>query len=615
MADENLLSPVLSALPQNLNNLNITMGLPLRNIPIASLFERLFLIHKNAPPKYYYKDVINLLSHQSIQEFFRVIKSNSTDKIVTKIADNNLIQLSLEDIEELSADNHPVIHSLFSSWDDSPQKAIDTCIELIYQLKKAFSLNKKQNQLNLEYLYRFYELFTTLAKLNNTYGYIDSIKVLHGLFCELLSFESLNFRGEPLQGLQIMGMLESRVLDFETVIISSVNEGILPTGKTDNSFIPFDIKLQYGLPTYKEKDAVYCYHFYRLIQRAKHVYLIYNTEPDVLMGGEKSRFITQMEVEDIHKIEHLIYAPENHPSRHIETMVQKTPKLVNQLQELASKGFSPSSLSNYIRNPIDFYAEKILGIKEYNEVEETVAANTLGTVVHNSLEDFYKPFEEQIINESDLKAMFLKIDSTVKLHFKRVYKKGNIDRGKNLIVFEIAKRYVKNFIQSEIELLKKGHEIKILHTELELRAPLNIGCLDTSINLVGTIDRVDLFDGVLRIIDYKSGKVERPQLEIVDWEEITSDYKKYSKSFQVLTYAYMLNQLQPFKGPVEAGIISFKNQKSGFLKFAKKDEHGQRAKKETLITQNTLANFSEELKALILEIMNPEIPFVEKEIS
>lgn len=611
LADENLLNPVLNVLPSKLQHINITMGFPLNNTPIASLFDKLILMHHNHEERFYFKDVINILSHQGVRQ----ILNNETEVIIEKIKKNNYILLTKDEIKSLTSSNQPGIDVLFKSWNNSPNLAIESCINLIYSLKKAYSINKEANLLNLEYLYRFYELFITLKKLNESYKYISSLKILHGLFKELLSFETLDFQGEPLKGLQLMGMLESRVLDFETVIISSVNEGILPSGKTDNSFIPFDLKIQYGLPTYKEKDAIYCYHFYRLIQRAQNVYLIYNTEPDVLLGGEKSRFITQMEVEGIHSIKNENYAPNYHPILVNRSTISKTSDVMIRLLEVAKNGLSPSSLSTYIRNPIDFYSQKVLGIKEYDEVEETVAANTLGTVVHNSLDDLYTPLEGRTIAVTDLQSLLKKIEDKVKKHFKKEYKKGNIDKGKNLIIFEIAKRYVSNFIKSEIDLLKRGHQIKILHTERDLNIPLLIPELNTAINLVGKIDRVDMLDGVLRIIDYKSGKVERSQLEVVDWEDITTDYKKYSKSFQVLTYAYMLNQETPFKGNVEAGIISFKNQKSGFLKFAKKDRHGVAAKKESCISTDILDSYYKELKTLIIEILDPNTPFKEKEIQ
>ena len=187
---------------------------------------------------------------------------------------------------------------------------MQNCDELILILKEHLSLNKKENLLGLEYLYKFHEVFNILNELNFKYNYINSIKVLHSLYMEILNNKTLDFQGEPLQGLQIMGMLESRVLDFETVIISSVNEGILPSGKSNNSFIPYGVKIENGLPTYKEKDAIYTYHFYRLLQRAKNIYILYNTEPDVLNGGEKSRFITQLEIEGIHNLKQFIVAPD-----------------------------------------------------------------------------------------------------------------------------------------------------------------------------------------------------------------------------------------------------------------------------------------------------------------
>src|SRR5690606_33055874 len=217
---------------------------------------------------------------------------------------------------------------------------------------------KSKNLLALEYLYRFNQIFNELQRYNLKYNLISNSTTLYYLYRELLSSETLDFKGEPLQGLQIMGMLESRVLDFETVIISSVNEGILPAGKSTNSFIPFDVKLENGLPTYKEKDAVYTYHFYRLLQRAKNVYIIYNTEPDVLNGGEKSRFITQLDIENIHQIQHNTVTPKVPSITNAPKVIKKTDTILTRIKEIADKGFSPSSLTNYIRNPIDFYYEK-----------------------------------------------------------------------------------------------------------------------------------------------------------------------------------------------------------------------------------------------------------------
>ncbi len=613
LGNENLLIPLLTSIPNNIGALNITMGFPLRMIPLASLFEQLFMLHKDTPTSFYYKDIITLLSHQFIRPIFERSGLNSVKKINDTIKNNNLMFLSKEAILKLSPENESIISLLFESWKDDPRKAIQNCIKLIFIIKEELNQNKNENLLGLEYLFKFNELFNVLNELNNKHGYINTIKALHNLYKEVLNNENLDFQGEPLQGLQIMGMLESRVLDFETIIISSVNEGILPSGKTNNSFIPYDVKLENGLPTYKEKDAIYTYHFYRLLQRAKDIYIIYNTEPDVLNGGEKSRFITQLEVEGIHNLKQFIVTPKTQKTKTQLISISKTQAVISKLEEVAIKGFSPSSLTNYIRNPIDFYYQKLLDIKEAINVEETVAANTMGTIIHNALEDLYKPFEGKILTVQDVGAMKPKIEDIVTHHFKNVYKEGDIKKGKNLIIYEITKRYISNFLKKEIEVLNQGNSIKIIQIEANLRVTLNIAGLNFSVTLTGKVDRIDEFNGVTRIIDYKTGKVEKGKVEIVNWEDITTDYTKYSKSFQLLMYAYMLNKEGVFTQPVEAGIISFKNLKSGILKFAKKDSVYSKTK-DNLITESTLKYFEFELKKLILEICNPNIPFTEKEL-
>lgn len=613
LGNENLLIPMLNSIPENTGAINITMGFPLKMIPLASLFEQLFIIHKANTVSFYYKDIITLISHQFIRPILDGNDVNSVKNINDTIKSNNLMFLSKEELLKLSPENESIISLLFENWKDEPRIALQNCTKLIFIIKEALNQNKTENLLGLEYLYKFNELFNMLYVLNNKHSYINSINVLHNLYKEVLNNESLDFQGEPLQGLQIMGMLESRVLDFETVIISSVNEGILPSGKTNNSFIPYDVKIENGLPTYKEKDAIYTYHFYRLIQRAKNIYIIYNTEPDVLNGGEKSRFITQLEVEAIHNLKQFIVTPKTQKIKAHLNSVSKTEAVMSKIKEVASMGFSPSSLTNYIRNPIAFYYQKILDIKEFEDVEETVATNTLGTVIHNTLENLYKPFEGKMLTIQGVGAMKLQAEAMVLHQFKAVYKEGDIKKGKNLIIYEITKRYISNFLKNEIGVLKEGNLIKIIRIEAKLKTEIVVAGLSFRIILTGKVDRIDEFNGVTRIIDYKTGKVEQGKVEIVNWENISTDYTKYSKSFQLLMYAYMLNNESLFTKPVEAGIISFKNLSAGILKFAKKDSVYSR-NKDTIITETTLKNFELELKKLILEICNPNIPFTEKEV-
>ena len=613
LGDESLLLPLLNSLPDKIDRVNITMGLPLGLTPISILFKDLFKIHQTVSDKLYYKDVLAILNNQYIQALIG-FKSEEELYLTKHIKLNNIVYISSNQLEDHVSKNKNNINLLFSTWADNPETALRHCNAIILKLKEVFEIDKEQNAITLEYLYKFNTIFNELETLNNEFEHINSIRTLNGLFQELLKNETLDFQGEPLEGLQIMGMLETRVLDFDTVILTSVNEGILPAGKSNNSFIPFDVKIENNLPTYKEKDAVYTYHFYRMLQRAKNIYLLYNTEPDVLNGGEKSRFITQLLIDNKHKVTSKIVSPKVPIHNKKLRQIEKTPKLILELNKLAGKGFSPSSLTNYIRNPIDFYHEKILGIAKFDTVEEHVAHNTLGTVVHNSLEDFYKPLEGKLLTLEAVQDMKKLINLTVKKHFEVEFKSGDITKGKNLIIFEIAKRYINNFLDTEISELKAGNIIEIVAIEANNAIEVYISELGKTVKLTGKVDRVDKYNGGLRIIDYKTGRVESAKVEIVDWEQITTDYDKHSKSFQVLMYCYMMYKSDQIVLPVEAGIISFKNLSSGFLKFATKPSLGSR-KKETLITKETLDAFEIQLKQLITEIFNPEISFTEKQIQ
>jgi hypothetical protein len=319
-----------------------------------------------------------------------------------------------------------------------------------------------------------------------------------------------------------------------------------------------------------------------------------------------------VELEKIHKINVHSITPEVPVIESLPIRIEKTDSVLARLQQIAKDGFSPSSLTNYIRNPIDFYYQKVLKIKEQEEVEETVATNTLGTVVHNVLEDLYAPLVGIYLSIDLIKAMKPNVTSLVTEHFKKEYKEGDVSKGKNLIVAEIAKRYVINFLNIEIESLSKGNTIKILAIEANNHVKIDFPVLAYPVYLTGKVDRVDEFNGGIRIIDYKTGRVESAKVEIVNWEDIVTDYTKYSKSFQVLTYAYMMYLKQEIELPVEGGIISFKNLKSGFLKFSKKE--GTYGKKDSLISKETMERFEIELKKLILEICNPDIDFIEKAV-
>lgn len=611
LGDESLLNPLLNSIPSELDAVNITMGYPLKNTPLASLFSQYFSIHiKKDIQGWYFQEVLDFLTHPYIQILCTENQQNKATRISEAIRAKNWAFISWDNLRSLGEGSEDLLNLLFFSEEVSATTFISKCHQIIQILRERFALS--QDALGLEYLYKFYALFNQLQDMVEQYSFANDLKSLESLYLEIVRNETLDFQGEPLEGLQIMGMLESRVLDFETIILTSVNEGILPSGKSNNSFIPFDLKKYYKLPTYKEKDAIYTYHFYRLLQRAKSIYLVYNTEPDVLEGGEKSRLLTQMLTDEnkLLDITEIIAAPEITPSIKVVQTIAKDEGLLDMIKAHAANGFSPTSLSNYIRNPIDFYKRNLLGIDDILEVEETVANNTFGTIVHDSLEDLYRPYLNTYLEESMLQEMKKQIRPLVIGHFAKSFADGDISRGKNLIAYNVVVRYLENFLNMELAEVGQ-HQIKILGIEEKLHMDIHVPGLDFPVTLKGKLDRIDEKDGVIRIIDYKTGSVTGSQVEIVDWEDVIRDYN-YSKAFQLLCYALMFNYIKPIDS-LEAGIISFKNLGSGLLKFGLKEKKGSRIK-DNSITQETIAQFTDYIKALIYEIGDPQVPFTEKEV-
>lgn len=605
LADESLLTAALNSLPKEVEHVNITMGYELKNIPLANLFEQVFKLHiNNRSNKFYYRDILSLLDHFQLKAIFKDFLF--TDRLRLNISSSNypyIAKLELLKFIGKDQDDFQIISFLFDNWNDNVTSAITNCLELIDLIRKKTNLN----MLEMEYLFRFHTIFQQLSNLNNSYPYIKNIRTLYQVYKQILQYEKLSFKGEPLSGLQIMGTLETRVLDFKNIIITSVNEGVLPAGKSDNSFIPFDVKKEVGLPTYQEKDAIFSYHFFRLLQRAENIFLIYNTESDQYGSGEQSRFITQLEILKENEIEKFVVSPSVNKSKIHKKHIYKNEKVIDDLVQLAKKGFSATTLTTYILNPFEFYKQKILKINEVEEVEETIAANTLGTIIHKTLESLYLPVKGKFLTEAHISLMASSVSKEVEKWFIKEYNNGNITTGKNHIIFNVAKQFVQNFLDQELITIQQGKQIKILELEYDLKLLLPIKGLDFPVQLVGQVDRIDQLDGVTRIIDYKTGKVTQTQLTVKDWNLLTTDYTKYSKSFQVLFYAFLYvntNIIDIDSITLETGIISFKNLKSGFLKVNKKN-----------VTSEDLANFANELNQLILEIFDTEILILEKEVS
>lgn len=601
LGDEALLQPILNALPENISKANVTMGLPLNQTTFATCFESMIKFKTQPEDKLYFKTILEICGHPMFKQAYQT----PFFEIKKHITEGNIIFQSktefFEYCQKFSSDFQELMQICFGSTPEKIEDFISNCLQLIEILKPSF----ENNRLQLEYLFAFKQLFIKIQNLILKNGFVDNYKAFYQIYLDLLSSETLDFQGSPYDGLQIMGMLETRVLDYENIIITSVNEGVLPSGKSQNSFIPYDLKMAFGLPTYKEKDNVYAYHFFRLMQRAKHCYFIYNNETSGIEKAEKSRFLTQLEIfkAQSHKIENFTVVADVSQQKTGLKSISKTPEMLQKLKELFQYGISPSALTTYIRNPIDFYQKYVLGIREIDDVEEEVSYKTHGNVVHDTLENLYSEFVDKNLTLENLDELLKKYPAEITRQFEIHFNSEAIKFGRNLINFEIAKQQTKRFLLQEKESLRH-HKLKILHLETSRKITMEIPDLDFKVALKGKVDRIDRLDGQLRIIDYKTGKVEAKDLRIKeDWTDFTSDYK-YGKAFQVLFYAKLFES--ELDAESLAGIISFKNLNQGFLSFAQG--------KNKFISKDVLEAFSLQLESLILEIMNPEIPFQEKQV-
>jgi hypothetical protein len=618
LSEENILIPILNALPIEVENLNITMGYPSKNNPAQILIYKLFQLHLNAQNRnkkqsvFYYKEVLEILNNPLI------VSSIQANEVVKIIKNSNLTFITSNRLSELFSkydlSSNELVQHLFFDWNVSVNEILEKLKVILIYIKTHLSNQNEQDKVTKAFVFSIYNVILKITNYFETYNKIENLEILFSIYKQVIDQAQVSFEGEPLKGLQIMGILESRVLDFENVIITSLNEGKLPGGKSNNSFIPYDVKLEKGLPTYKERDAIFTYHFYRLLQRAKNIYLLYNTHSEGIDAGEKSRFITQLEIEHLpnHNFKKVFYNAIKPDTIYQPIEVIKTQPILDRLEEIATiKGFSPSSLTNYLRNPIQFYYQRILGVRENDEVEENVALNTLGTIIHEVLEKMYAPFEGKNIQIqlSDIDVMIQNIEAITLEKFIEVYKEGEIKKGKNLIAFEVAKRNIYNFLIQEKQHIENGDEVFILSLEKPHETIFEHHNLPYPVKISGKVDRIELRNNTIRIIDYKTGKVEANKLKINTFEGLTLDLAN-DKIIQLLCYALMF-QTNPLKGNynVEVGIFSFKNMKAGFLPFT--FGKGRGVVGETIITTEFLENFKEELVILIQEILNPAISFKE----
>ncbi len=638
LANESLLNPMLNALPSRVADINVTMGFPLGKTNMYQFFDSLFhlFLHgsktgSNGSQSFYYKDLHRFFSHSMTALLWDRDKGKHlAGELLYNLAAANKSFCSFADLSGMVADdktfNH-VFDFLKSDWN----KNIPALIAMMFNLSEQMDLKFREKAAargadilktsyfaDFESLYYFTGIFRRLEQFLDEFPFLNTLKTLYRLFKQLAAEASLSFSGEPLQGLQIMGMLETRSLDFTNVILLSANEQILPKPKSMQSIIPFEVRKAFGLRLYQEQDAIFAYHFYRLLQRAKNVFIIYNTQSEDLGSSEKSRFVTQLQVElplfnpKIKITEEIIALPPQTGRMDQPIVIGKTEEVIERLNEMAKKGFSPSALSRYINCPLQFYLEKVVSLQETEEVEETLEAATIGSVVHEVLEKLYRPYVGKPFSADDVDVITPLLDDMLRKSFTELYTGGRIDSGKNLLLYHLTKRYIENMLKAEHRHLdsdsKNGRILTLIALEDRMCVPLQIesGCGGSQmVNLSGLADRIDRKGDLLRIIDYKTGKIKSGELSFGDWEQLFQESGK-AKTFQLLCYAWMYNCLNPACSHIEPGIISLRNPGKWLQTIKDPDKSG-------VFGNDKLKLFEDGLKLVVQEILCETIPFRQTE--
>lgn len=595
LLDENLLPAVLDSL-NVVESVNITMGFPLKNLSFSNAIKKLFYLHKQQEKKlssYYYADVLPILEELPNDEK----DSEVIRDFVATIEERNIVYISKTFLQELLGN---LSYFQLLQKPENSQQFLDLLIKFCYELKF-----KELDDIQYENIALFENVFKIIKNQLLPYQIDVKVETLEVLINQLVNSESIDFVGEPLAGFQIMGLLETRLLNFKNVILLSVNEGKLPLGNTQNTYIPFDVRKNFGLNTFLENDSIYAYHFYRLIQNSENVHLLYNALSSGVNTGEKSRFITQLEMESPHKIEHVIIENSSEPIAQELMKIDKNEEVMRLLNEWKNR-VSPSHLVTYLYNPIDFYLNNLLKTRETNEIEEELSQRNYGNLVHYALQYLHEPIKGKILSVNDLEGVLQQTDSAIDFAIEKLkHQQEFYERGMNYIHKEIAKRVVRNIVEYDLELVKKGSALEILDLEKEINCDFFLDDNKTDkISFYGFIDRIDRLDGITRVIDYKTAKPKKLTVNLGKNKEeklpelfFNEDYKQ---ALQLSIYRFCItNSLKINPKNVETAIWSFAEVNNGPQKLNFND-----------IEDNEV---EDSIRNLIAEILNPEVPFEERE--
>lgn len=626
LPDEHLLVPVLNAIPEAIQHINVTMGYPLAGTPVAALMEYILTLQKNIRyvdrvPVFYFRDVLPILNHQYVM----AAAPEEVSQLVKDMTAGNRIYVHAADLNR-----HELLSILFTPVQNTEELS-DFLIHVLEALNACLR-NKRPNpddeekisnstqttaDIEQEFIFHYFATVNRMKEVMREAKIEMRLDTYFRLLKRMTDLITIPFEGEPLSGLQVMGVLETRALDFDRLIILSMNEGIFPLKKAANSFIPYNLRRGFGLPTYEHQDSVWAYHFYRLIRRAKQVTLLYDTRTTGLQTGEVSRFVHQLRYHYQYPLIDELVVYDVASSAVPPISVQKTTEVEKLLSDFLSGGtraLSASAINTYLDCPLKFYFSVLEQIQEEDEITETVERDVFGSILHKVMEDLYAPFKGKLVT-ADLLKLLRKdqplLTGTIARAFAELFFKSPVVRpleGENFLTGEMIRKYAEKILEQDA-CFTPFHYIE---SEKKVRATITLSDRRV-VQLKGFIDRVDSLDRVLRIVDYKTGSGK------LDFESVEGLFDKEAKDrpkavMQVFLYAWMYQQLPEYTGmPIQPAIYYLRTlfQRSFNPVVEQKKGRGKADKVNSF--QEFVADFEGKLRQCLDEIFNLDIPFTQTE--
>ena len=619
LPDEHLLIPVLNAIPEQIRRINVTMGYPLAGTPVASLMEYILALQKNVryvdrQPVFYFRDVLPILNHRYISSTCPEI----VNALVKDIAENNRIYISAADLGKtdlLSVLFLPVTDvNTFSDYLINVLQELNKVMHALSSAEEEEDATQRTNDLEQEFIFHYFTTVNRMKEIMQDAGIEMKIDTYFRLLKRVTDTITIPFRGEPLSGLQIMGVLETRALDFDRLIILSMNEGIFPLRKAANSFIPYNLRRGFGLPTYEHQDSVWAYHFYRLIYRANHVSLLYDTRSNGLQTGEVSRFVHQLHYHYEVPLQNKLVVYNVSSAKTPALQVKKTDEVMQRLNAFhkgGNRAISASAVNTYLDCPLKFYFSVVEGIQEEEEVSETIESNVFGSILHKVMEELYMPLCGKIVTADLLKA--IKKDTPVLTGaiaraFAEIFFMSDVVRpltGQNFLIGEMIRKYVEKILERDSKLTP----FRYIESERKINRLFTLGDNRTEIQLKGFIDRIDEVRDAVRIIDYKSGSgtsVFTSVESLFDKE----DKDRAKAVMQVFMYSWMLGAA-PAGKTIQPGIYYMRTLFSDSFD-ASVSRRIERTKTEPVTDFSAYSEaFEGELRRCLDEIFGRETPFTQ----